>query len=57
VGYGIAALGTGSLLDAGIGLPEIFGATAVIALVMGALSFMLARNRDGIMSAARGTDA
>jgi hypothetical protein len=29
----------------------------VIALVMGALSFMLARNRDGIMSAARGTDA
>jgi hypothetical protein len=43
VGYGIAAIGTGRLVDAGVGLPTLFGFAAVLALVLGALSFVLAR--------------
>jgi predicted MFS family arabinose efflux permease len=42
LGYGIAAFGAGPLQDAGVGLPAIFGCTAVAAVVMGGLSFMLA---------------
>jgi fucose permease len=42
LGYGIAAFGAGPLQDAGVGLPAIFGFTAVVALVMGGLSFVLA---------------
>ena len=38
--YGIAAFGAGPLQDAGVGLPAIFGCTAVAAVVMGGLSFM-----------------
>jgi fucose permease len=41
VGYGIAAFGAGPLQDAGVGLPAIFGLTAVAAVVMGGLSFVL----------------
>jgi len=41
LGYGIAAFGAGPLQDAGIGLPTIYGVTAVAALAMGALSFAL----------------
>jgi fucose permease len=42
LGYGIAAFGAGPLQDAGVGLPTIFGFTAVAAVVMGGLSFVLA---------------
>jgi MFS family permease len=45
VGYGFAALGTGPLVDAGVSLSAVFGATAVVALALGALSFALAPSR------------
>ena len=41
LGYGIAAFGAGPLQDAGVGLSAIFGWTAVAAVVMGGLSFVL----------------
>ena len=43
LGYGIAAFGTGPLVDAGVGLPALFGFAAIAAVIMGGLSFMLAR--------------
>jgi MFS family permease len=43
LGYGIAAFGIGPLLDAGVGLPAVYGAAAGIAVAMGLLSFVLAR--------------
>jgi fucose permease len=43
VGYGIAAFGTGPLVDAGVRLPTLFGCAAVAAVLMGGLSFTLAR--------------
>jgi fucose permease len=39
VGYGIAAFGTGPLLDDGVSLSTIFGWTAVVAAGMGTISF------------------
>ena len=42
-GYGIAAFGIGPLLDAGVGLPAVYAAAAGIAVVMGLLSFVVAR--------------
>ena len=45
VGYGIAAFGVGPLASAGIRLPAIFAAGAVVAAAMGILSLMLARGR------------
>ena len=42
-GYGIAAFGTGPLLDAGVSLNDLFGFAAVAAVIMGGLSFTLAR--------------
>jgi hypothetical protein len=42
LGYGIAAIGGGKLQDAGVQLPTLFAWTAVVALVMGGLSFALA---------------
>jgi MFS family permease len=42
-GYGIAAFGTGPLVDAGISLRALFVAAAVAAVIMGGLSFVLAR--------------
>jgi MFS family permease len=42
LGYGIAAFGAGPLQDAGVGLSAIFGLTAVAAVVMGGLSFVVA---------------
>src|SRR5215471_12057133 len=44
LGYGIAAFGTGPLVDAGVGLPTLFGVAAIAAVIMGGLSFALARN-------------
>jgi MFS family permease len=43
LGYGIAAFGAGPLHDAGVSLPALFGAAAVAAAVMAALSFVIAR--------------
>jgi predicted MFS family arabinose efflux permease len=43
VGYGIAALGVGALEDGGADLPSIFGATAVLAVLLGVLAFAVAR--------------
>ena len=42
-GYGIAAFGTGPLADAGVGLSTLFGFAAIAAVIMGGLSFTLAR--------------
>jgi MFS family permease len=44
LGYGIAAFGTGPLVDAGVGLPALFGFATIAAVIMGGLSFALARN-------------
>jgi fucose permease len=43
LGYGIAAFGVGPLLDAGVGLPAVYGAAAVIAVLMGLWSLVVAR--------------
>jgi predicted MFS family arabinose efflux permease len=43
VGYGIAAFGVGPLLDHGVTLPAVYGASAVVAVVMGFASFAVAR--------------
>jgi MFS family permease len=43
LGYGIAAFGTGPLVDAGVSLPALFGLAAIAAVIMGGLSFALAR--------------
>jgi len=43
LGHGIAAFGTGPLVDAGVGLPALFGFAAIAAVIMGGLSFALAR--------------
>jgi MFS family permease len=44
-GYGVAAFGVGPLTSAGIRLPAIFAASAAVAVVMGGLSFVVARRR------------
>jgi len=41
LGYGIAAFGVGPLQKAGLSLPAIFGFTAIVAAVMGVLSFVV----------------
>jgi MFS family permease len=45
IGYGIAAFGTGPLVDAGVSLHVLFGFAAIAAVIMGGLSFALARKR------------
>ena len=47
MGYGIAAFGVGPLQQqVGLNLSTIFGSTAIVALVMSALSFVLVRHRE-----------
>ena len=41
LGYGIAAFGVGPLQKAGLSLSAIFGLTAIVAAVMGMLSFVV----------------
>ena len=48
LGYGIAAFGAGPLQGAGVSLSTIFGLTAVFALAMGVLSFVLARRHHAV---------
>ncbi len=43
IGYGLAAFGTGPLIDAGVSLHVLSGFAAVAAVIMGGLSFTLAR--------------
>ena len=43
IGYGIAAFGTGPLMDAGVDLRTVFGFAAIAAVIMGILSFPLSR--------------
>lgn len=43
LGYGIAAFGVGPLLDNGVTLPAVYGASAAIAAVMALLSFAVIR--------------
>jgi MFS family permease len=45
VGYGIAAFGVGPLTGAGVKIATIFGASAVVAAVMGGLSLAVAHGR------------
>src|SRR5262249_35338627 len=45
VGYGIAAFGVGPLRSAGYTLPEIYGASALVSVVLGLLSLVVARGR------------
>ena len=44
-GYGLAAFGVGPLRSAGVTLPEIYAASAAVAVVLGALSLALPRAR------------
>ena len=48
LGYGVAAFGAGPLQGAGVSLSAIFGFTAVLALAMGGLSFVLARRHHRV---------
>jgi hypothetical protein len=50
LGYGLAAFGTGPLLDHGIGLPTIFKLAAAVAVCMGVWSFAVARGRPSPVS-------
>ena len=43
LGYGLAAFGVGPLLDAGVGLPTVYGLASIVALVMGLMSFAVVR--------------
>ena len=45
LGYGVAAFGIGPLREAGVALPEIFAASAVVAAALGVLSFVVAHGR------------
>jgi len=45
VGYGIAAFGAGPLQAAGVELSDLFGFTAVLAVLMGGVAFVIARRR------------
>ena len=46
VGYGIAAFWVGPLLDAGVELKRVYAAAAAVVVVMGLLSFAVARRRS-----------
>ena len=52
MGYGIAAFGTGPLVDNGVSLHVLFGFAAIAAVVMGGLSFTLARKSAPKVAAA-----
>jgi len=45
LGYGIAAFGVGPLQKAGISLSAIFGGTAIVAVAMAGLSFLVVKSR------------
>ena len=43
LGYGIAAFGVGPLLDSGVGLPTVYGVSALIAIALGFAAFGVTR--------------
>ncbi len=45
LGYGIAAFGTGPIVDGGVSLSTVYGLAAAIAAAMGLWSFVVARRR------------
>jgi hypothetical protein len=47
LGYGIAAFGVGPLLDAGVELPTVYALAAIVAVVMGVWSFVVAARGPG----------
>jgi fucose permease len=52
IGYGLSAFGVGPLIDsAGIGLPAIYRATAIVAVVLGVLSFVVVRSGRPVAAA------
>lgn len=53
VGYGIAAFGVGPVLDHGVALPQIYQWAAVVAVLMGVLSFAVHRRSHPAVSAGR----
>ncbi len=55
VGYGAAAFGTGPLVSAGVSLHALFGVAAIAAVIMGGLSFTLARKSPAKIVAAAPT--
>jgi fucose permease len=48
LGYGIAAFGVGPLVDSGVGLPTVYGLAAVVAALMGVMSFAVAGRRPSL---------
>jgi hypothetical protein len=50
VGYGIAAFGVGPLESSGVDLNDIYAVSAGIAVIMGLLSFVVARRRPSLVS-------
>jgi fucose permease len=48
IGYGIAAVGAGRLIDSGVELSTIFGVTSAIALTMGSLAFLATHRPVGV---------
>jgi fucose permease len=50
IGYGLAAFGVGPLQDAGIELATIYRATAIVAVAMGLLSFVVIRGRRRVLA-------
>jgi fucose permease len=51
IGYGLSAFGVGPLVEgAGIGLATLYRATAIVAIVLGVLSFMVVRSRRPVAS-------
>ena len=58
VGYGIAAFGVGPLLDlAGISLAALYGVTAIVAVALGVLAFVVVPRRPRAPAAATAADA
>ena len=52
LGYGIAAFGVGPLLDAGVELSTVYALAAIVAVAMGAWSFVVAGRRSSSASVA-----
>jgi predicted MFS family arabinose efflux permease len=48
LGYGIADFGVGPLVDSGVGLPTVYGLAAVVAALMGVMSFAVAGRRPSL---------
>ena len=52
LGYGIAAFGVGPLVDSGVGLSTVYGLAAIVAAVMGLVSFAVAGRQPSLQTRA-----